>query len=91
MFSLIILIRESLCDVLYECMLNSTEKLQINQFLSFRILSIYFPNHITGKLIDCLYNPVSLILWGKIIVSFGKRVGSASLGGGGRGLITKIT
>ena len=26
---------ESLCDVLYECTLNSTEKLQINQFLSY--------------------------------------------------------
>ena len=36
-FSLIILILESLCDVLYECMLNSTEKLQINQFLSYLI------------------------------------------------------
>ena len=23
------------CDVLYECMLNSTEKLQINKFLSY--------------------------------------------------------
>ena len=25
----------SFCDVLYECMLNSTEKLQINQLLSY--------------------------------------------------------
>ena len=36
-FPPIILILESLCDVLYECMLNSTEKLQINQFLSYLI------------------------------------------------------
>ena len=37
MFSLIILILESFCDVLYECrpMLNSTENLQINQLLSY--------------------------------------------------------
>ena len=38
-----ILILESLCDVLYECVLNSTEKLQINKFLSFlsyRILCV---------------------------------------------------
>ena len=38
-FSLFILILESLCDVLYECMLNSTDKLQINQFSSYLILS----------------------------------------------------
>ena len=43
MFSLIILILELLCDVVYECLLNSTEKLHINQFLSYLIL---IPEHI---------------------------------------------
>ena len=37
-FSLIMLILETLCDVLYECMLNSTVKLRIKQFVSYLIL-----------------------------------------------------
>ena len=32
---MIILILETLCDVVYECMLDSTVKLQIYQFLSY--------------------------------------------------------
>ena len=39
MFSLIILILRTLCDVLYESMLNSTVKLRINQILCYLMLS----------------------------------------------------
>ena len=37
-FYLNILILRTVCDVLYECMLNSTAKLRINQLLSYLIL-----------------------------------------------------
>ena len=56
------LILESLCDVLYECMLNSTEKLQINQFLSYLILAYLILSYLILSYLILSYLILYLIL-----------------------------